>query len=87
MTIAGFSAALDVDLMLEADNSPDCLLCSGEAVMVGIIGTPCSCPQPLCLAHYERELPRWTPGDPIHCYPCPWTVDNGGEFIRWERAK
>lgn len=85
MTV-GFAVALDVDLSLEADDKPDCMLCDGEAVMLGITSTPCGHPQPLCLSHYEQELPKWAPGDSIWCHLCPKAVDNGGTFIRWEKA-
>jgi hypothetical protein len=82
----GFAAALDVDLSLSVDDRESCMICDGEAVMLGVISTPCGCPQPLCLPHYERERPRWKPGDGIHCYLCePKTIDNGGEFVRWEK--
>lgn len=85
----GFAAALDVDLTLEVADSEACMIsdCGGEAVMAGIISTPCGCPQPLCLPHYERERPKWQPGDGIHCYLCPMRVDNGGYFVRWEKLK
>jgi hypothetical protein len=54
--------------------------------MAGIISTPCWCPQPLCLRHYEMELPRWAPGDGLHCFFCrPKTLTTVGEFVRWER--
>src|SRR6478609_553001 len=86
MTV-GFAAALDVDLSLTVDECIECMICGHEAVMLGIISTPCACPQEVCLAHYEQERPRWAKGDHIHCYKCPKTLDNGGRFIRWEKAK
>lgn len=90
-----FATALENDLRilvnldLEVDDSIGCMLdyCSGEAVMYGVISTPCGCPQPLCLPHYDREKPTWVYGDPIHCYNCPIHADNGGRFIRWEKIK
>lgn len=88
----GFAAALGVDLDLTADDAEPCMLdeCSKEAVWAGIISTPCRHDQPLCLAHYTRELPRWAPGDEIFCYYAgcrPKTISDTGEFIRWERLK
>lgn len=82
----GFAADLDVDLSLESVDRPDCMLkeCSGEAVMQGIITVRCRCPQSLCLPHYERELPRWLPGDEIWCYHCvDW--NDIGVFVGWEK--
>jgi hypothetical protein len=79
---------LDVDLDLTSDTRPECMIreCSNEAVMLGVISTPCGCPQPLCLRDYDRERPLWEVGDDIWCYLCkPQTVDNCGTFIRWER--
>jgi hypothetical protein len=82
----GFAQALDVDLSLTVEDRLTCMLCDGEAVMVGIIGTPCGCPQTLCLPHYERERPKWWPGDILWCYLCIQTDDGPGPFIRWEKA-
>lgn len=84
----GFAAALDVDLSLITEDRPPCLYpeCEAEAVWNGIISTPCGCPQPLCVRHQEIESQIWFPGDAIHCFFCkPKTLDNGGEFVRWER--
>lgn len=82
------TVSLDLPLLVTVEEPRQpCMLCDGEAVKVGIIDTPCAHPQPLCLAHYERELPKWTPGDPIACHMCrPIALEDVGEFVCWEDA-
>ena len=84
----GFATNLDVDLSLTVDDSEPCMIdnCGREAVILGIIATPCNCPQPLCLLHYLGEKPKWAPGDVIWCHLCVKTEHNAGKFIRWEKA-
>lgn len=86
MVTVGFCTSLDVDLSLECSNKEGCLYpnCGCEGVKQGIITTPCGCPQIVCMLHFEVELPRWQQYDGIHCAYCPFTLDNGGVFIRWE---
>lgn len=88
----GFAPSTDisslVSLDLVADDAPVCMLeeCSSQAVMNGVIAISCGCDQPLCLTHYEREKPRWFPGDHIWCYTCrPMALGNSGRFVRWEK--
>ena len=92
MTEAGFATILDVDLDLAAADTEPCMIkeCGSEAVMHGIITTPCGCAQPLCLYDWDRNVKQWNwqPGDDIWCYLChPHTRDNMGKFIRWEKIK
>jgi hypothetical protein len=86
----GHAVSLDVDLTLTTDDAADCMIrdCDAEAVVNGVISTPCGCGQELCLRHYEAELPMWIPGDTLWCYKCsPKTLENEGRFVRWEWLK
>lgn len=78
---------VDVDLTLDSDDRPECIVHPGvEAVIEGLLeATPCHCPQYLCLPCYDRNLPHWRPGDRCWCYTCVKHDGNYGWFTGWRK--
>jgi hypothetical protein len=40
----------------------------------------------VCLECYDRNKPRFRPGDACWCYPCPYTPDGYGIFEGWVKV-
>jgi hypothetical protein len=57
-----------------------------QAVMDGVINAPCGHRQLVCLECYDRNKPRFRPGDACWCYPCPYTPDGYGIFEGWVKV-